>query len=1107
MDGNLASTWYEGPGGDDGSPHTFLPMFVNHIKAGDREVLNIELTTPIHPVLTQFTIDVWINESIIDDEPGQPPPALTSCQVAGANQLAACVFAVISHFLNVYGLVAPPGATACVDGALASAIGTVSSLASNVACGVGSAKDFALNNAQGVFSSLLGASLGCYEKLLSKVNPLLSVYQVYSGVMDLQNACGPYFRKKFPKSKLVQLIFPKDPNTKTGPNGTDALGFINGEDPLAYDIEFENRADASAAAQVVTVTDQLDPSLVDLSTFSFGPVGFGGTSIDPPIDATSFSRDVDLRPAMDLLVRASGHLDTTTGLVSWEFRSLDPATGLPTTDPLAGFLPPNVDGTSGHGSVVFFVSPRPEVPEGAEIRNRARIVFDANDPIDTPDWVNVVDREAPTSHMSALADQQAASSFSVAWAGADATSGILNYDVYVSTDGGAFQPWQVESKDTSALFTGQAGHSYGFYCVARDRAGHTEVKTEAAEITTAVPSILIGLETASLSAGEGAGTVTVSVTRSGDTGDPVSIGFTTIDGTAVAGADYTAVSGTLDFAAGETTRTIVVPIAEDDEVEADEQFQVSLTDGAPGVVLTAPQAVVTILDNEPPVLTVPADVTVEAGSPAGAVVTFDATAMSHIDGPIVATCAPASGATFLLGPTTVTCTAVDSRGDTAAATFVVTVADTTAPASEATPSGPTGANGWFTGGGVSVALHATDAVGVAVIRYAAQRRPDGRTRSTRGRRRRGHRQRRGPDDRHVPGARRGRQRRGRARPVGGDRSHAAARDLRVRRRRVARRQRRAGLHGFRRRVRTGRPGRRRRVLAGHGGGRRHRDGGRPDREPSGVRRRRAVRYCGPHRRQPHRPAGAGDHDYRARRRRRLHARPERSCRLRLRRRRIGRRQLRRSRAVRPGHRHGDGGVEDVPGRHHRCGRTRHRRHAHVYGRRRRAHGDPGRHARPGLRGRGARTAALRVRRRRATPRPRAGEPPGPGPMPRRTKAATAATTATTAAGATRTGAGRAGSPTGSRRPPSTPSPSGTTRRSSRRSKPRAAADSVRFSGRGRWNGKAGYTFEALATDMGEPGRHRDTLTLTIRDSHGVIVASIDGPIDGGNIQSERIGRR
>jgi hypothetical protein len=67
-----------------------------------------------------------------------------------------------------------------------------------------------------------------------------------------------------------------------------------------------------------------------------------------------------------------------------------------------------------------------------------------------------------------------------------------------------------------------------------------------------------------------------------------------------------------------------------------------------------------------------------------------------------------------------------------------------------------------------------------------------------------------------------------------------------------------------------------------------------------------------------------------------------------------------------------------------------------------------------------------------------------------------------------------------------------------------AVDSVVFAGAGKWNGKAGYTFEVRATDQGEPGRLRDTFSLVVKDGGGTIVASVAGKLSSGNIQSARL---
>lgn len=94
---------------------------------------------------------------------------------------------------------------------------------------------------------------------------------------------------------------------------------------------------------------------------------------------------------------------------------------------------------------------------------------------------------------------------------------------------------------------------------------------------------------------------------------------------------------------------------------------------------TSASFIVTVADQAGPVLTLPGVVEAEATSPAGAVVTFVATANDAVDGPRPIDCVPASGTLFALGTTTVFCTASDTSGHEATGSFDVTVRDTTAP--------------------------------------------------------------------------------------------------------------------------------------------------------------------------------------------------------------------------------------------------------------------------------------------------------------------------------------------------------------------------------------------------------------------------------------------
>jgi hypothetical protein len=78
-------------------------------------------------------------------------------------------------------------------------------------------------------------------------------------------------------------------------------------------------------------------------------------------------------------------------------------------------------------------------------------------------------------------------------------------------------------------------------------------------------------------ADESTGHATITVRRVGGSGGTASVDYSTVDGTATAPADYTATSGTLNFADGETQKTIEVPIAFDGLAEGDETVSLSLS--------------------------------------------------------------------------------------------------------------------------------------------------------------------------------------------------------------------------------------------------------------------------------------------------------------------------------------------------------------------------------------------------------------------------------------------------------------------------------------------------------------------------------------------------
>jgi hypothetical protein len=111
----------------------------------------------------------------------------------------------------------------------------------------------------------------------------------------------------------------------------------------------------------------------------------------------------------------------------------------------------------------------------------------------------------------------------------------------------------------------------------------------------------LALSASSSSVNEAAGTATFTVNRTGGSDGPVAVHYATSNGTATAGSDYTATSGTLNFAVGETQKTFTVPIANDTAVEGNETFNVTLSSPTGGATLGTPATtVVTINDDDAP---------------------------------------------------------------------------------------------------------------------------------------------------------------------------------------------------------------------------------------------------------------------------------------------------------------------------------------------------------------------------------------------------------------------------------------------------------------------------------------------------------------------------
>ena len=184
-----------------------------------------------------------------------------------------------------------------------------------------------------------------------------------------------------------------------------------------------------------------------------------------------------------------------------------------------------------------------------------------------------------------------------------ATLGTDTSPLQVSFDGGA--TWTVLVGTTVSIPAGSGGFTVRVPTV-NDSLGEA---SETMTLTASTPlGAMVGTGTiidndtpvvnisGPVTYNEAAGTATFTVTLSNASALPVSVAYNTANGTATAGSDYTAKSGTLNFAAGVTSQTITVTIANDNVYEGAETFNVNLSAPSNATLGTA-TSTATIIDD------------------------------------------------------------------------------------------------------------------------------------------------------------------------------------------------------------------------------------------------------------------------------------------------------------------------------------------------------------------------------------------------------------------------------------------------------------------------------------------------------------------------------
>jgi hypothetical protein len=138
----------------------------------------------------------------------------------------------------------------------------------------------------------------------------------------------------------------------------------------------------------------------------------------------------------------------------------------------------------------------------------------------------------------------------------------------------------------------------------------------------------------------GAAAATFTVTLSVASAEPVTVAYATADGSATAGSDYQAASGTLTFAPGETVKTITVLVNGDPLDEPTETFFVNLSSPT-NATIGRGQGIGTILDDDPRISIT--DVSVTEGNTGTRPITFTVSLSAAYDVPVTVAYSTANG--------------------------------------------------------------------------------------------------------------------------------------------------------------------------------------------------------------------------------------------------------------------------------------------------------------------------------------------------------------------------------------------------------------------------------------------------------------------------------
>ena len=253
------------------------------------------------------------------------------------------------------------------------------------------------------------------------------------------------------KAGANQIVSSWDPNEMCGPAGFGDKGYISETKTMDYRILFENKKEATAPAYRIRISDVLDENVFDVNSVRFGTTSHEGAQYN-----WKMSREGNK--------------------LSWDIEGIE--------------LPPNVNAPEGEGYVTFSVDLKPGLKSGTAIKNKATIIFDYNAPIETNEYLNTLDTNAPTGNVESVTLNN--NQLTVRCSGEDAESGVSFYKYYYSVADGDFQ-LLTESDWPEVdvpIEQGRKASDYSFCVVAVDNVGNTQLTlSDPRNVTTAISKL------------------------------------------------------------------------------------------------------------------------------------------------------------------------------------------------------------------------------------------------------------------------------------------------------------------------------------------------------------------------------------------------------------------------------------------------------------------------------------------------------------------------------------------------------------------------------------------------------------------------------------------